>query len=416
MTGTGPQRVGTGRLGDLGRLTDVEGVSCAPDRLYAAGGHYDTDVSLQRLREIAAERRPSFEVVDEIYPAETASRPSAIRLDSANDGFLVELRKSHAALDAAFPVLPPSLLVRVRDAAVWDNMVFVLQGGSYEPVYEWYRASDRLLKATGQASRIRKARLGARQRRSDTAHLFLGSVGSSVYGHWITDDLPLLKALRPLRRLHERVRVVMTSLSDSMNAVRADSLAALTRGVDDVDWTFQRGTTIQPYDELYVVSPASSPPMLKSREAMAFLRSAPAVRTPEPVEGQGGIFVHRSAIYGRHLANGGEIARRLGALGFRDVSPEHMPVGEQWRTFGASRAVVGVMGSAMANTAFSPAGCAVLHLAPEGWAEPFFWDLAGACGHDYAVQYGSAPNPIDGSFSVDADVVVRQAQAMLARR
>jgi len=53
----------------------------------------------------------------------------------------------------------------------------------------------------------------------------------------------------------------------------------------------------------------------------------------------------------------------------------------------------GGMGAAMCNTVFCAQGSRLIYLAPLGWLEPFYWDLAASCGHRYAACYGRATDP-----------------------
>jgi hypothetical protein len=62
----------------------------------------------------------------------------------------------------------------------------------------------------------------------------------------------------------------------------------------------------------------------------------------------------------------------------------------------------------MTNTLFSAVGTKLLYLCPSGWIEPFYWDLAAMCGHDYGVFYGDSEpgltsEPHRSDFSVPVD-------------
>jgi hypothetical protein len=46
------------------------------------------------------------------------------------------------------------------------------------------------------------------------------------------------------------------------------------------------------------------------------------------------------------------------------------------------------MGAAMTNTTFCAPNTDVIYLAPEGWMEPFYWDLANVVKQRYHVIYG----------------------------
>ena len=49
------------------------------------------------------------------------------------------------------------------------------------------------------------------------------------------------------------------------------------------------------------------------------------------------------------------------------------------------------MGAAMTNTVFAQRPATIVMLGPEGWVEPFYWDLASARGDAYHACYGE-PN------------------------
>jgi hypothetical protein len=57
------------------------------------------------------------------------------------------------------------------------------------------------------------------------------------------------------------------------------------------------------------------------------------------------------------------------------------------------------MGAGMANVVFSPEGAAIVYLAPEGWKDPFFWDLAAVTKHHYSVVFGDPSAPQAPSFT-----------------
>ena len=111
--------------------------------------------------------------------------------------------------------------------------------------------------------------------------------------------------------------------------------------------------------------------------------------TPPPASRRGAkLFVTRAAARGRGLANAAQVEQRFREAGFSVVDPDGMPFAEQAGLFAHAGAVAGVMGAAMTNSVFAAPGTPVLHLAPDGWLEPFYWDLAATRGHRYSACYG----------------------------
>ena len=80
----------------------------------------------------------------------------------------------------------------------------------------------------------------------------------------------------------------------------------------------------------------------------------------------------------------------LAPLGFTMLDTGSMTFDEQSHAFANASHVVGVMGAAMTNTVFCRAEASVCYLAPEGWTEPFFWDLAAVMGQEYRCVLGRA--------------------------
>ena len=75
----------------------------------------------------------------------------------------------------------------------------------------------------------------------------------------------------------------------------------------------------------------------------------------------------------------------------------------------------------MTNTVFSPPGTPLLCLAPSGWAEPFFWDAAAACGQPYHALFGvpdaDDPRPLhQKSFSVDPQALAAMLERLTTER
>jgi capsular polysaccharide biosynthesis protein len=113
------------------------------------------------------------------------------------------------------------------------------------------------------------------------------------------------------------------------------------------------------------------------------------------------LFVMRSPARGRRLSNQSAVVQMVEAEGFRVVDPETLSFAEQVRMFAGSSVVIGQMGAAMANTLFCPPATTVVHLAPWGWIEPFYWDLAVVRGHFYRALFGAVTDHAGPSHSND---------------
>jgi uncharacterized protein len=397
-------------------------VSCAPEQLYTTGGYYDPELSQDELLAMSSPYGTSIETIAEIFPGESVFRNPPHFIGGLPAAEQSELEEFFAAIDNANQTLAPSLLVNIRDAAVWNNMLFVLCDGKYLPVYESYRFIERHLKVPDISEQVSRVERKFRRRaRTDQCFLFVGSAGSFNYGHWLIDDFPAYAALETLDSFGEAPTVVMSKAYPQMNTVRRDGVEAVRASRPErYPVAFVDPEAVYLFDEIYYVTPVSYHPTLKSRAAIAYTKAVceerfaskvlprkSAKRTgrnPSPCEG---IFVNRSEGATRQLVNLDEIRMVLSEFGFKEIYPENLSFREQWQALRYARCVVGIMGAAMTNTLFSSQLTCLIYLAPAGWTEPFFWDLADANGQRYEVIFGPAVNeggPVhESSFSIDPE-------------
>ena len=102
------------------------------------------------------------------------------------------------------------------------------------------------------------------------------------------------------------------------------------------------------------------------------------------------------------------------AAGFTVVRPEEHTLVQQARMFNGAGVIVGVKGAALTNVMFCNSAASVVVLSPNGWVEPFFWDLAGQMGIRYAEVFGDTltegGHPSTAPFRVDLRLVVRAVE------
>ena len=130
------------------------------------------------------------------------------------------------------------------------------------------------------------------------------------------------------------------------------------------------------------------------------------------------VYVTRAKAHGRDIVNQAEVTGVFQAFGFTVVDVEGLTFAQQVAAFKDARIVAGCMGATMTNTVFCEPGTIVLHLAPEGWIEPFYWDLAGPCGHSYAALFGpptdSSIAPHTAAFTIDLSRLADVLSQLLA--
>ncbi|MET3713213.1 capsular polysaccharide biosynthesis protein [Sphingomonas trueperi] len=307
---------------------------------------------------------------------------------------------------------PPSVLVRLRDVTLFKTVLHCASTAEHALLYETYRPGDRASDAMPSMAQWRDA---------DTTHfagrrwqnLFIGSIGTPNYGHWLIDDLPRLKAALQLRLTDRRpIRILLSQFHSRIDNIRVEAIRMLLG--DEVRIEFLDFNRAYRFDELYYATPVSEHPVQKSPLAMAFMSRKVCEGALVDVENDGGgarLFVNRAVNRGRVLSNQSEVTELVTSHGFQIVDTERLSFGEQVRLFAGASTVIGQMGAAMTNTVFCPPASTIVYLAPWGWIEPFYWDLAAVRGHRYKVLYGAVADHSvpahERAFTIDVDALAR---------
>jgi hypothetical protein len=324
----------------------------------------------------------------------------------APDAFTDDLARFYASQTTRN--CPASVLVRIEDAVLAHSVVYARASGDAPAiVYETYRPNDRPALPMIDRQVIARA---DRARFADPAWatFFIGSAGSSNYGHWLVDDLPRLAAFAAVMRHSGRpVRVAMHGYNEVIDSVRMQSVRLLLG--DSVHIDLVDPNVPHHFTDLYYVTPVTQHPLQKSPAALDRAARDVLSRLPPGSNGPLLVYVARSAHFGRGLVNQEAIRALVESRGFTLVDPAALSFEEQVRTLASAQVVIGQMGAAMTNTMFCRPTTTVIHLAPTGWIEPFYWDLASVRGHHYRVIYGDVtdsalPAHLSG-FTVDPAVV-----------
>ena len=340
------------------------------------------------------------------YQAETFVNPSAF-----TDG----LDSFYASM--AIHNCPASVLVRLQDAVLARSVIYVAASTAPTIVYETFRPNDRAAVQTLSRAELTTADT-TRFADPDWQNFFVGSAGSSNYGHWLVDDLPRLKAVSALMRMSPRpVRILIHSYGPAIDQIRMESIRVLLGAAVHID--LLDPDTPYGFSELYYATPVSQHPVQKSPVALEF--AARKVLSPAVDDGEGQasstlLFVDRAPRYGRNLSNGDSIRKLVERRGFTTIDPETMSFVEQVRAFASAQVVIGYMGAAMTNTLFCRPTTTLIYLAPSGWIEPFYLDLSIVRGQYYRVIFGDVTNcsvpPHLSNFTVDPGVLEQAIDAL----
>ena len=394
-------------------------VSCGAHQLYQSGGFYDGPMLAEQL---TAEPPQEIRIMSRIFPAYSYVRKLP-RCIEASDEFRSKLLAYYAQINLESRTGASSTLVELSNVALARNVLYVQGQGHRRIVYETCRPPDRpwspLLPADAAVTAYPVER--------DTLYFLLASVGSFNYGHWLLDDVARLRAIKALRAAYPRQTIVILlptyaegmepTLSRQWDEVRAAAVTALLGDTRRYRIAFVEISRAYSFTRLYYATPISFHPVLKSPEALTWLtRRMVGWNWRLPLRrGPSRLLVLRRATRGRSVENMESVRTLLESRGFTSVDPEDLSVAEQAAAFARARTVVGVMGASMSNTVFCRPGTRVIHLAPEGWMEPFYWDLAAVRKHVYAACYGPAhanDGNYMGSFQIPEESLLRVLQAL----
>ena len=355
--------------------------------IYRDGGYYDDEVPRSSLV-----HSKKIEFVGILFDGADIERRLPHWMEGPSYSHLESFRQRCDRLNAEVKKVPPSVLVKIRHAQIRKNLIFCDGPAGPAPLYEMTRKCDRpslpkdAFVPTTNAGGVKKI---------EGPCFFSGSAGSSNYGHWLVDDLSRLKASEffDFSGGSLGTKCVMTSFSDGINKVRAEASALF--GFDQS--VFLKQDEIYECEELYYATPISIHPLLLNPFAVKYLVLAvSAMSKSTPFKRK--LFVNRIAQNSRHLKNSSEVVDLLKLHGYEEIFPEKLDFLGQASLFKSASHVVGIMGAAMANTVFCEPDAKLLYLAPDGWAEPFYWNLAATGGQQYSVIYGRT----------DADNVLRK--------
>ena len=386
----------------------IKPISCGIVGLYSDWGFYDSPEIFSLLWQEAHLAEETIRFEHELFPKFSRVRAMPKRIAARDERLASDIVKLFEWVNFAENRGAPTRLFLISDAAVSDNVAYCCTADGWRVVYETHRSNDRLWVACSEPD-CRSAPNFIESAEGE-APLFIGSAGSSNYGHWLVDDVPRLKAVEILLadKRFSSVSVYFVSCGDPMDHVKSVTVSTLFKG-KSVSVFFLKPERFHMFKRLFYVSPVSYHPILKSADACLFARTRLLAAAETVADLPRRLFVERSSSRGRSIVNTHEVRSWLEARQFEAVDVAMLSPFEQASVFASATIVVGCMGAAMTNTMFCPIGTPVIYLAPEGWKEPFYWDLASVFRQPYTVCYGNVVNhevPAHASaFEVSLDLL-----------
>lgn len=373
----------------------MKALSCDFARLYGAGGLHETGATGDELDPAGA----LGSWIASVYPPYAYARSPLERVGGLGAAEAGALRAQYAAWNRQFASGAGCELFELRGALLYDRTLYRVQAGALVAVYETHRRLDRHWKTVLEPAMLDDV-LAARDDAKD--RLYLGSVGSENYAHWLVDDLARARALDRRADPLAPAELILDGYFPAIDDVRAQTLRAYLGNRTNLEITFIDKRRPHYFPRLLYATPTTYHPFLKSPEAVQDLyerlNTVPAASAPER------LFIGRRALW-RNLINKNEVAGYFEDRGFTiaTIDLDSHTFEEQRRLFARAKQIVAVSGAAMANSIFAPPGATVIYLAPRGFNDPYYWDLAAVKQHRYCVCFGTpraAHAPEFSSFTV----------------
>ncbi len=323
----------------------------------------------------------------EIFPSFRYERDTSERLILAGAEAEREARDHMRFVNDMFHGGPSTRLVKLRDVFVHEDRILAVRQDEVFVVAETSRRNDEgpvpFAEPTARELRASATAVAAAN------PLYIGSAGFKNYGHWLLDDLPRVAALPHIMRKSGRgADIVLRQSNPTLDDTKRASIHLAAPAGSVASTRFTPRDSVLHFDELWFVTPPTLHTALKSHDAFRLIHDVARRLAGGRPSRTDAIFVARQHGYGRILVNENEVLDALRPLNVEVVHPDRMSFVQQATLFVGARVVVGSMGAAMTNLVFSEPGVRAIHLAPDGWTEPFYWDLACAAGQQYRAIYG----------------------------
>jgi len=383
-----------------------------PEILYADGGYYDGEVPIEACFVLNNLDQPPVAFFDHVFDSAICNRSSYSFFGSSDD-FKQELSANYEFIRKEFSVSPACVAYSIKNCYVFKNVIYRSALEGLDVIHETYRNNDR---PWTEALPFDAPPPPASRRFEsvDGNCIYMGSVGSSNYGHWLVDDLARLKFLADKKGSYT---LVLTAMGEAIDRIRSQSidlmLGHLKGGELKYEIVYTQPSDVLHFEDLIYITPVSFHPFVKHPSAENFVRANILSALSNPGSGEARLFVKRSQSRYRKLINIEEIEAILEANGFTAIDPEQFDFQTQVKKFAEASIVVGIMGAAMTNTIFCAPGTEVIYLAPDRWMEPFYWDLAGVMGHRYSTVFGDLSGAHDMPYFDDFSIAEDDLRAAL---
>ncbi len=196
--------------------------------------------------------------------------------------------------------------------------------------------------------------------------------GAANYGHWLVEMLPA--AWLACQHWPHPLRVMVQAADEPLRSVMLQSLALIGATGPLV---VEVGTLPVLVERLIMVEGLTDHGSYMSPLVSECLQ---AITAAIPAEGSERLVVTRGTMASRRLSDEAAFLAAAARAGFAVIDPASLPFRAQVAAFKAARRIVGTMGAALTNLAFTGAGAEVFMLAPAEMPDTFYWFIGGLGG------------------------------------
>jgi capsular polysaccharide biosynthesis protein len=279
--------------------------------------------------------------------------------------------------------------VHLKNFSVIKNQILITNQNEVYGLYELNRPNERYLFPSEYFEKINRTRS---ENVPELVNSYISiSAGSPNWGHFLVDELPRLCKFIATCDATEMINIYMTEYSHNRGKLNQNKIEAIKYLHPDqsIEFHLLPENQVNHFKSASYISPITFHPFYKNREFLSVPRVQNSLRNDDlGLNTKEKIFCIRTS-GARSLSESAitQLKSLFEPLGYFFYSPENESVENQFRIFTGAKTIIGLMGAGMCNSMFSAPGTKLIYIAPNGWEETFFWNLANQLGHEYHVYY-----------------------------
>ena len=364
--------------------------SIAPSVIYTDVEWLDKEMSLSDVTSFNLENK-HIELIRKVTLVKDVKELQPLTLRIQSEEFDSRMREIHHYFTSYTKSTSENgfatVLVLIKDFYVAKNQIIIRSNDEMFALYEMNRTNERYLFGENYFKSINWSNIV--QIAPAANSLVVVSAGSPNWGHFLVDELPRICMFISETPIIEEINIYLYKHnSGQFNQNRIEAIRILFPEHRVQCHLLDKGKVFY-FESSKYYSPITFHPFYKNRSLTQLPRLILNSRA-EIVLGKTSrklFCLRRNSARLISEAGINSLRSLFEPLGFLFYYPEEHSTENQFETFAAADLIIGVMGAGMCNSLFTPSGSTVIYIAPEGWEETFFWNLANQLEHNYHAYY-----------------------------